>query len=503
MPTATYRLYIDWDGDGSIAEGDGFYFPWQMTAGTGTPETEDMSYRIRATPGIRTSRGKDQLRSISPPMAGRFDVELDNIDRELSPENTASSLYGYLLPGKLVQLRAIYQGDVHYLWTGHLDDLPQYPSRRQRSVSAPALGPFAKLAGQKISTALYTNIRTDQAIGYILDAVGWSASDRVLDVGNTVLQYWWLQDEDAFQAATTILNSEGPGAALYEDTQGRIVFEGRAYRRTQGRSNASQATFRDTGTEPIHSEPFTFNPGLKDIRNYVEVTARTRAVQSTSVVWSLGQTITLAAGQSRKYVAYNSDPFTGAITPIDTLDYTVTAGSLSSLTLDRTSGQSVTITLVGGPSGATVTGLQLRAQLVTVQTTTNVTQTVDNTASIAKFGKQVYGLNIRPEIDVNVVQDLVNAIVGIYQNPRPTAIISVLNATDERITQILTREISDRITIIEPQTGVAGDYWIDHIAHTVDVAGRRHEVRFGCEQVLTSQYGVWGDARWGESLWGF
>lgn len=503
MSRATYRLYIDWDGDGSIQEGDGFYFPWQLSAGAGIPETEDMSYRIRSSPGIRTTRGKDQIRSIAPPMAGRFDAELDNIDRELSPENTGSSLFGNLIPGRLMQLQAIHQGEVYKLWTGNLDDLPQYPSRGRRTVGVPALGPFAKLVGKKVSTAVYQNIRTDEALGYILDAVGWSASDRVLDIGSTTLTWWWLEEEDAFEAAKTLLNSEGPGASLYEDGLGRIVFEGRSYRRTQSRSTTSQATFSDSGTEPLHSEPFVYNPGLKDIRNVAELTVKTREAQSISVVWTLGETVTLAAGQTRKYVAKSSDPFINAVTPVASTDYTITAGSLASVTLDRTSGQSVTITLIGGASGATITGLQLRAESVTVQTTTAVANTVDTSTSIGKFGRQVYTLANRFEIDVNVAQDLANAVVGIYQNPRPTVTISVLNANDTRMTQILERQISDRITIVETQTGVSGDYWIDYIAHSIDNAGFRHQIMLGCEQIADSQYGIWGDARWDFSLWGF
>ena len=39
-----------------------------------------------------------------------------------------------------------------------------------------------------------------------------------------------------------------------------------------------------------------------------------------------------------------SDPFRSAITPDEDIDFTITAGTLTSLTLNRTSGQSVTMT---------------------------------------------------------------------------------------------------------------------------------------------------------------
>lgn len=500
MATAEYTIYVDWDGDGSLEE-IAFLTPWFPVQ---QGDVEDVTAYVRANPGIRTVRGRDQIRALAPPMAGAADCELDNQERIFSPENIDSLLYGNLIPGRQMQVRALYSGTNYTLWTGYLDDIPQHPERERHSVSIPALGAFSKLAGKRVSTALYSSIRTDEALGYLLDAVGWSGSDRVLDVGKTTLDWWWLQDEDAFDAAKALLNTEGPGSTLYEDGSGNIVFESRHYRLITTRSTTSQATLSDVGSEPLFAAPFSYNPGLKDIINIAEVTTKTRAAQSASVVWSLGQTITLVANETRKYVATNTDPFTGAITPIANTDYTVTVGDLSSITLDRTSGQSCTITLTAGASGATVAGLQLRAQLVTVQNTIIVANTVDTSASIEKFGRQVYGLSIRPEINVNTAQDFINAIVGRYQDPRPTVTLAVNNGTDNRMTQALTREISDRITVVEAQTGVNHDYWVERIEHQIDEAGLHHAVVLGCEKAAaTANYAVWGTAIWGTNVWGY
>lgn len=487
MALATYAILIDWDGDNSLEE-IVFITPRQpMQSG----ELEDVSEFVRSSPGISTVRGRDQIRALAPPMAGRSDCEVDNQDRNFSPENTGSPLYGNLIPGRKLQVRAAYSGTEYNLWTGYLDDLPQHPERQKRSVSLPSLGPFSRLVGKNISTALYQNIRTDEAIGYLLDAVGWSATDRVLDTGKTTLDWWWLQDEDAFSAARTLLNSEGPGASLYEDGQGRIVFESRHYRMTTTRSTTSQATLSDTGTEPLFSAPFSYNPGLKDIINAAEITTKVRtAAGSYSAVWSLGQTVTLAANEARQYVASASDPFTDAQTPVNAVDYTATAGSLSSVTLSRTSGQSCTVTLTAGTSGATIASLQLRAKAVTVTSTTLLANTVDASSSIAKFGRQVYTLSTRAEISPTVAQDFVNAVVSRYQDPRPTITLSLNNGADERMTQILNREISDRTTVVEAQTGVNHDYWIERIEHKIDEAGLRHTVILGCEKVISTQYFV-------------
>lgn len=499
MPTANYVILVDWDGDGSFEVV--FITPRQPGV---VSEDEDVSQYIRAYPGIDAVRGKDQIRALAPPMAGRCDVELDNQGRQFSPENSGSPLYGNLIPGRQIQVQALYDGTPYYLWTGYLDDIPQYPAKDRLAVSLPSLGPLAKLAGKKISTALYQNITTDVALGHLLDAADWPTAKRVLDTGKTTLEWWWLQEEDALQAALTLLNTEGPGAVLLETEEGDIEFQSRHYRYTTTRATSSQATFRDSGTEPRFAAPFSYNPGLKDIINAAELTTKKReAAASYSAIWSLGQTVTLSPGETRKYGATSSDPFTDAQTPVDATDYTVTSGSLSTVSLNRTSGQSVTITLTAGASGATVTGLQLRAKAVTVTNTTGVQNTIDTSTSITRYGRQVYTAAVRSEIALNAAQDLVNAIVSRYQEPRPTVTLSVNNETADRMTQILSRDISDRITIVEAQTGVDHDYWVERIHHRISDGGYLHVAEFGCEKVVSTQYAVWDTAIWGVSVWGY
>lgn len=485
MPVATYLIEIDWNNDGSFAGAN-----------------DDVTADVRAAPGLSMTRGRDGIRQLSPPNAGQLDAELDNQSRDYSYENSSSPLVGDLLPGRPIRVRATYSSTTYNLWRGFLDDLLQHPEPMRLSVGIPSLGPLSKLAGKTVSTALYSSITTDVAIGHILDAVGWPAGDRVLDTGKTTLDWWWLQEQDAFEAARQLLNTEGPGAALYEDGQGRIVFESRHYRITTTRSNTSQATFSDTTTEPILQMPFEYNPGLKDIINVSEMTVKVRSAKATATVWSLGSAVTLGANETRQFRAYSSDPFQSAITPVNATDYTVTAGSISSVSLDRTSGQSVTISLTAGTSGATVTGLQLRADPVTTDNTSVITNTVSAASSITAFGRQVWAGSTRAEIPVNTAQDLVNAIVGRYQDPRPIVVITVSNANATRFVQCLTREISDRITVVEGQTGANAPYWIEHIAHAIRQGGMYHETRFGCEKAQT-EWAVWGSAVWGTSLWGY
>lgn len=492
MPKATYAVDIDWNNDG-------------LWTGTG----EAVIARVRSSPGISSMRGRDQARSLAPPMASACTFDLDNQSKDYSPENAASPLFGTVLPGRPVRWQATFQAATFDLFRGVLQKPQQHPERLQQSVTLPCLGMLLRLVGQagqplRISTALFQNVRTDQCIGVILDAVSWPAADRVLDAGKSTLAWWWLDEEDPLAALIALLNSEGPGSAIYEDGKGRLHFENRHFRLTQARSTGVQSTFRDSGTEPLHSAPFFYDEGLDGVINEVVLSYRTRAAQALSVVWTAGATLTLGNNESRNLIAVTADPFTAAVTPVQGTDYTVTAGAVTSVTLSRTSGQSTKLTFTGGANGATVTNIQLRAQLVTVQNTIEVSQQIDTAASKTKYGVRPYGQIVRQEFDLFVtVQDLANAIVSIYQNPRPTLGITINNAAAARLTDALKREISDRVRVIEASSSVDVQGFVEQITHLATMAGNLHLTRFGIEKASAVNYAVWGTAIWGSSVWAF
>lgn len=451
------KIYVDWDNDGTYVD-----------AG------EEVTTRVlMMEASVTAERGRDQLRSFSPPRAGQANATLDNESKDYSTDYTLGPLYGLLLPGRRVRFDADNAGAATRIWTGVLEDLPQHPEIELKTVELVCLGRFSQLTGEsspiRISTALYQNVRIDECMAVVFDAVG--ITDYVLDTAKTTLAWWWLDNEDPFGALRSLLASEGPGSALYEDGQGRPVFESRHYRLLTARSATSQATFADTGTEPYRLATLNHNPGQKDVANSIALTYRARAAQALAVVWSLGSTLSLAPNEARSVTVTSTDPFTAAVTPVNATDYTVSAGSLSSVSLDRTSGARVTITLTAGASGATVTGLQLRAQPVTVTSEVVVPQTIDVSASVAKYGTRPYNPPDEPRAefaDLNTMQDMANAIAGAYQNPRPTGTVSIEAVTAATIAQFVAREISDRITVVDAQTGLNSGAHVEQLKYEWD-----------------------------------
>lgn len=503
--TVIPKVFIDWDDDGDYED-------------TGS----NVTARVFARPGITSSRGRDQQRALTPPGAGEFTAELDNVSRDYSPENTSSPLASMLYPGHKV-LAAIFIGEeiaydsdylydddvyydgapVNYISTNILDDIPQNPAISAQTVEIPSIGTLSRLVGKRISTALYQNITIDVAMGHILDAIGWPSAERSISVSTTTLDWWWLDDADAWEAMQALFFSEGPGAALYENGSGWFVFEDRTYRITEDRCTESQMTLAATGTIPPISA-MTYQSGIKDVVNYCSVNYARRTAQSLAAVWSLGTSVVLAAGESRSFVARSStgDPFTAAVTPVLTTDYTVSVGSIASVSLSRTSGAQVTVTLTAGGSGATVTTLQLRAQLVTVTASGSIANTVDASTSISRYGLRPFNYTTWPEISINTLQDLVNTVVSTYSVPQPTVEVTAIGSDDASTAALLEREISDRISIADPTSGFASDVFIEHITVRVtDFA--RVAVTFGCTKTSATTYGIWDTSLWDTGRWGY
>lgn len=360
-------LLIDWNNDGDY-----------LDAG------EDVTSRLLS---LSFERGKDQARIVSPPMAGQLSASLNNLSRDYSLENTGSPLVGKLEPGRRVRVNVgggtaiATEGGVvitteggtpivtessalKTLWTGFLDDIGQDPALGKQWVTVPSLGPLSWIRGKTVSTTLYQNIRTNFAIGYLLDAIGWPSGDRLLASGDTVMDWWWVDEQDAFDALMDILYTEGAGAAIYEDELGRIVFENRNYRMTQTRCVSSQATY--TASESLTD--FAYSPDFKDVFNACKVEINSRAIQGEQKIWEAGERVTLAASEVRDFIIRVSDPFKDAIIPSP-------APSNASQILTPSA------TLTGGTfklrfRGATTTSLNYNASAATIQTALEVLSTI-------------------------------------------------------------------------------------------------------------------------------
>jgi len=463
MP-ATYDVRVDWNDDSDYSD-------------TG----ENVTTRFLLRSAAKIEYGRDQVRSLAPPASGKLTFELNNESRDYSPENSSSPLAGNLGPGRQVRMQATVTPTTYTLFQGFLDDYEVLPNLEDRSVKFTALDALAKLRGVTISTDLHQGIRTGEAIGYILDAAGWPAADRDLDSGATYIRWWWEEGTDAFAAVERVLNSEGIPALVTVDVDGNFVFRDRHHRLTRAASITLQATFRDTGTEPVMTAPLEYDHGWRDIINSVTFSVAERdPAPELSAVWTASGVISIADGETVPLRVEVSDPFIGAIMPEAGTDYTLLSGAVT-ITLSRTQGASATIFITANGGPATIDALQLRAYPLVVRRTVQIH--AEDSTSISKHGRRSLPSEAgAPWAGVHDAAALADIVLAHRAERLPVVRVRLVSANDTRLAQMLGRDLSDRVTIIDAETGLNGEFFIERIEHEVS-EGLVHSTVFGCEAV--------------------
>lgn len=467
MP-ATYKVFIDWAGDGTF-----------------TAAADDVTTRVldgRAP--LTVAYGRDTARAGSPVTGGEAGFTIDNESRDYSPENASSPITGQVLPGRSVYSKATLAGVDFTVFRGSLDDFQLQPEVDDQSIVATCIDGLARLRGQEVTTALYRGIRTGDAVRIILDAVGWTAG-RDIDAGATLMPYWWLDATDAFDALMELVDSEGQPALVTIGSDGSFVFRDRHHRAIRAASTTVQSTWRSSGPEPQVSSPATYDHGWREIINSVtyEVPIR-QTTFDLKVAWTAPGRLTLASGETIEVAAQGSTAFMDAVVPVAGTDYTATSGSVN-VALSRTSGQTISIylTAVGGP--AVIDNLQLRAR--TVDTVTTVRVTVEDPESIAQYGRRAAKSERNPTwAYIHDALAVGQILVGRRAQRLPTITVSMVGAGHNlRLLEILNRNLSDRVHLVEAHTGLDADCFVERIAHTIAQGGLEHRTSFSLERAPT------------------
>jgi hypothetical protein len=466
---ATYKVYVDWSGDGTFVAAN-----------------EDVTNRVLdGRQPVTVAYGRDTARAGSPVTGGEAGFALNNLSRDYSPDNTSSPLSGNVLPGRGVYIKATLSAVDYTIFRGALDDFELQPALGDQFITASCLDGLARFRGAQISTPLYRGIRTGDAINRILDAMGWSATARDIDAGATYMPYWWLADADAFDAVQELVASEGQPALVSIGSDGSFIFRDRHHRLVRTASTAVQSTWRSSGIEPVVSSPTSYDHGWKEIINSVTYEVPIRQLSSSlQVAWSAPGRLSLAAGETLVLNAAGTTAVINAQLPVAGVDYTAQSGSVS-FALPQTSGEAITllVTAVGG--AAVIDNLQLRA--LTVDTVTTVRVTVEDPGSISAYGLRS-GKAEQTPVWASIYDALAvgEILVGRRGQRLPTVTASMVGAgTTPRLTQILTRNLSDRVHLTEAHTGLDSDMFVERIAHTIGQGGLEHRTAFSLEKVPT------------------
>lgn len=534
-PLVVHTVLMDMDGDGVI-EGDGTVGALQgRTVGSlagltvaqldaaHLPSREIITDDVRLEPTPQAERGRDRVASGSPPMASEVNLAVDNRSGNWSPGNPNSPLYQAVKIGRMVDWRIVAGGITYGVVQGLCKEIAPDSHFGQELVHLRGLSQLSRLVGLSgLSSPLYgdgtvaNGVRTDQALGYVLDAAGLtSTSRRSFDAGDTRLLYFYIKpSDDLFDLALRLWGAEGPGSRLYDRADGVTVFTRRGREITDSRATTVQATFRDTddGSTPYYSA-WSRRSGEESMVNSCAFSIVRRGA-AQAVEWRAGAVLTLQANELRDTLVgvTGDDVVANAADPVAGTDYTVTGGSLTlaPAIVGRRSGAFVTLRAQAGAGGATVAGppadqangLRVNLSVVRVSERVTVADAGTQTAqSHADYGLHGLSIPVYEELDKGFAQSLCDAWVARGMEPRPTALIELPLVEARQLAPALAREIGDRVAIVSDRDYFNRSMWVESITTLVD-AGGTTTIRLGCEAVHETDYLRWGVGLWGRQRWG-
>ncbi len=237
--------------------------------------------------------------------------------------------------------------------------------------------------------------------------------------------------------------------------------------------------------------PFGYSHGWRDIVNDVNFDVEERRPESTyAVVWESNDTIALALGESTQVQAKAGDPFREAITPAVGTDIVFGGTGTVAASISRQSGQSTVITLTAIGGTVTITHLQLRARPVPVARTVKVSAA--DSVSIQRHGQRS-NPDDAPWAGAHDAAAIARLLLAHYAQRRPTVQLRLVSSDHDHLLQILTRTISDMVTISHGELGLSANFHVESIEHTItrmpseeesltDCGPRVHYATLGCER---------------------
>jgi hypothetical protein len=506
MVVTTYQLQVDWDNNGDFI-------------GTYDDITSDVL-------SVSFRRGRDYASQLTGnSSAGKFTAILNNESGKYSPLNASSVLAGNILPARSVRFGTGASASFPYtfpfdfsteaqdMWAGKLQTIaPKPASTALATCTLEAYGALGYLNEFMPKSITETNIRTDQAIGAILDAADWSVTDRTLAEGKTTMTRWWTTDQATIKALRLVEETEA--GFVRESYDGKIVFESRETRLNPP-YNASLVTFSDAGGATHSYMTLRQEDPLGTVVNHIEAVYRGYTFTYFADLWTLGDTGAdspmLTPSEQRIWIASypNTNSPNDAIEVNAWHDLVATTDYTGNLAADG-SGNNMTTYL---DVDVTKTATQMIITVTNTHTTDNVfitllkargdsvqgddpviVQAVDS-ASQAIFGDRMHTAATE-FIPTHVqAQSWCNYHMSVFKSPVPILTMTFnANVSQNNMDQAIARDISDRVTVVAQNNanlGINSEFFIENISHKIDQGGTVHNVTWMLSPAIGGYSQLW------------
>tara|TARA_Y100000310_G_scaffold317685_1_gene370844 strand:+ start:22602 stop:24095 length:1494 start_codon:yes stop_codon:yes gene_type:complete len=481
MPFPTYEVGIDWGNDGAF---DSFPYTFPINFGYANHDDNVTSDVMRMT----FSHGRDS--ELQRATGGSCEITLNNDSQKYSPANSGSALTGNLVPNRPVRVRATFAaGSVtdEPLWYGFIESIVPHPHHTQHTCVIRCIDGFDYLNRADVDTELFASDTTGNIIGELLDDAIWSSTLRNLDAGQDTVPLARWHDSKALAAIQTLESTEL--GFFYIDAQGRAAFEDR-HHRLKSPHTASQATLDDTMTT------LTYEYNARSVFNNVRASYTEYELQATAELWRLSETPSIPAGETRTWIAEFDDFSTNIVTPVATTDYTANSASGGGGT-DMTGDINVTFTPLAQSAElqlentasvpAFITLLKVRGDAYTKGDVT-IREATDSTSQTA-YHLRTKSLDGQFLNDIDQAQDYADFVLARFKDPQPEVSMTLTNKDNTLLTEILTRKVSDRITVDNDELAMVNqDFYINKVEHTVLGKEQLHRVVYRLAEVDEEEF---------------
>lgn len=487
MPRATWQLRVDWDGDGTFGTSD-----------------EDLSDKILGP--LTTQIGRNFPSQLSgKAVVGRLSAVLYDPNGTYVTTNPSSTLFGNIVPKRKVELRTTSPSNA-VVWTGQLSNInprKNGPGARQEAVLE-AVGVLHEIASQDVRVAIQEDVRTDEAVAVVLDAVDFPTADRLLSTGKTTMTRWWVDDNDALNALRQVEATES--GFLHETKAGEIAFRDRHYR-LSGTIQTAVGTWEDSATASVRFNRVDLRNPLRHIYNDFNASVQiTEPAASSGTLWvndlatatgttapSIPASSTLEVWARYPNASSTLEAFAvdNWITPAAGTDYIVTSDQAG--TGDTLSGSvAVAVTKFANSmkmtftNNSTGTGFftKMEARGTGLNQKDAVRVSASDATSQGTFGTLTFprGDSARFVPTVEEGLDWCKYNLAVYKQPIP--ILSVqFNPVESTavMNEVLARDLNDKVRIIgtaESGFNIDGEFYIEAIRHQVAQGGFQHRVLF-------------------------
>jgi len=512
MVTTTYQLEVDWENNGDYVG----------TYDNVSSETFTVQFR----------RGRDYASQVSGnSTAGKLTAVLNNEGGKYSPSNAASVLAGNLEVGRPVRFGTGASGEFPYEfpfafsdeavpeWTGRLQSLiPEPSSTGLNRVVLTAVGPLGYINDLVPISEMQEDIRTDEAIGKILDDAGWGASERDLAVGQTTMNRWWTDSLNTITALRIVEETEN--GFVKEMANGYISFESRNTR-LSGSYVTSQATFSDAVSATHTYMQLEQTDPLDTVINRFDATYRNYLVTGQPDLWTYPETGAdspkLVPEETKVFIAEypntSADPEAIGVdawldpqSGVDIIANTAYTGG----GLDASSSMTITQTKVanqmriaitndyisptsGLPSTVWLTTLKARGTPILLKDNTLVTQS--DSDSVTKYGERKFTADTPFFPTLAIAQSWCNYQIQMYSTPINVMTMTFnANISQNNMDAAIELDVSDRITLVatgNAELGVSGDFFIEEVNHNITDGGQSHMVTWKLSPADTGYTQFW------------